>query len=231
MINAKVLLISSDLEEGKIWAHVLRELRLDVELFESAEEALAWHKTRTCDLIILDTYEPNKNVFAFIERIRAITGTPILLFLSGPDEQTAVKAYKLDINECIFKPCGPLLFQEKVKAWLRYSWTVPMEYLGVVTAGSFQLVPEHRQLLRPDAPPLKLSNSEFRLLHILMSHPGQTISTQIILDRIWGYSDSDNTVVKNVIYRLRRKLEEDADHPHYIHSILGEGYMFQPFIE
>src|SRR5512133_2066530 len=101
MINAKVLLISSDLEEGKIWAHVLRELRLDVELFESAEEALAWHKTRTCDLIILDAHESNKNVFAFIERIRSITGTPILLFLSGYDEQTAVKAYKLDINECI----------------------------------------------------------------------------------------------------------------------------------
>jgi DNA-binding response OmpR family regulator len=230
MIDAKVLFISSDLEEGKIWASVLRELRLDVVL-ETAKQVLTGHKAAVYDLIIFDTDDADNNMFATIERIHVSTSIPMLLFLPRYDEQIAIKAYKLNVNECIFKPCGFRLFQEKVKAWLRQSWTASVEYLGVINAGPFRLVPEERHVLRSGNPPLKLSNSEFRLLHVLMSHPGQTISTQLILDRIWGYSDSDNTVVKNVIYRLRRKLEEDPTHPRYIHSINGEGYVFQPVIE
>ncbi len=231
MQNAKILLISSDPQEGRIWAFVLQELCVEVVLVELTQQALAWHKNGICDLIIFDTNEPDKNIFAFIERIRSMNAIPMIFCLPRPDEETAVRAYELNINECIFKPCGPRLFQEKVKAWLRQSWTASVEYLGTITVGPFQLMPEHRQLIRSEGPALKLSNSECRLLHVLMSHPGQTISTQLILDRIWGYSDSDNTVVKNVIYRLRRKLEEDPSHPRYIHSVLGEGYMFQAFIE
>jgi DNA-binding response OmpR family regulator len=230
MTNGKILLISSDIDEGKIWATVLRELGLDVVL-EMDIQALILSKNAIFDLIIFDADEPDSSMFASLERIRLRTSVPMLLFLPRQDEQAALKAYKLNVSECIFKPCGPRLFQEKVKAWLRQSWTAAVEYLGVVNAGPFQLVTEERYLVKSGQPPLKLSNSEFRLLHVLMSHPGQTISTQLILDRIWGYSDSDTTVVKNVIYRLRRKLEEDPTNPRYIHSIMGEGYVFQPYFE
>jgi two-component system KDP operon response regulator KdpE len=63
----------------------------------------------------------------------------------------------------------------------------------------------------------------------MMNHPGQTLESTTLIDRIWGYSGGgDANMLKNVVYRLRRKVEVEPGQPRYIQSKPGEGYMFQP---
>ena len=77
--------------------------------------------------------------------------------------------------------------------------------------------------------PVNLTNLEFRLLHCLMGHHGQVLGPGVIVDHVWGYAGGgDNTALKNVIYRLRRKIEPDPAQPRYIATVAGEGYVFQP---
>jgi len=70
-----------------------------------------------------------------------------------------------------------------------------------------------------------LTNLELRLLYCLMSQPGQIVTIEELNQRVWGYtSETDNTMLKNVIYRLRRKIEADPAKPLIIQTVAGAGY-------
>ena len=61
-----------------------------------------------------------------------------------------------------------------------------------------------------------------------MTHPDQTLETSRIIDRVWGYSGSgDGVLLKNVVYRLRHKIEPNPAQPIYIVTVPGAGYAFQ----
>jgi DNA-binding response OmpR family regulator len=75
---------------------------------------------------------------------------------------------------------------------------------------------------------VKLTNLEFRLLHLLMAHPGQVLEAGVIIDRVWGYPDTgDSVLLKNLVYRLRQKVEPEPGEPRYIGTVAGVGYAFQ----
>jgi two-component system catabolic regulation response regulator CreB len=74
---------------------------------------------------------------------------------------------------------------------------------------------------------VKLTNLEFRLLRLLMSRPGHVFPTAEIIHAVWGsQSESDGTLLKNVVYRLRRKLSSDGKESNFIQTFPG-GYSFQ----
>jgi DNA-binding response OmpR family regulator len=140
-----------------------------------------------------------------------------------------LEAYEAGVDEYIVKPVGPLLFVAKVIAWLRRSWTVPAEALDNLEVAGFRLDTSRRQLIIANASPVRLTNLEFRLLHLLMSHHGQVLDSNIVIDRVWGHTgQGDSTLLKNVVYRLRRKIEADPSRPRHLQTIAGEGYTFQP---
>ena len=62
-----------------------------------------------------------------------------------------------------------------------------------------------------------------------MSHRGRVLDTDFIVDHVWGYAGHDESVLlKNVIYRLRRKIEPDPARPRYVQTVNGAGYSFRP---
>jgi DNA-binding response OmpR family regulator len=76
---------------------------------------------------------------------------------------------------------------------------------------------------------IKLTPLEFRVLNLLMLNTGRVLSKTLLVSRVWGYTDgADANLLKHVIYRLRHKIEPDPKHPRYIHSVRGEGYVFDP---
>jgi DNA-binding response OmpR family regulator len=132
------------------------------------------------------------------------------------------------VDEYISTPIGTGLFLAKVRVWLRRCWTVSAEALETVQASEFQLDPVRRQLTLPGGSSFKLTNLEFRVLYLLMTHEGQVLMPDVLVTRVWGYGEGqEGALLKNVIYRLRRKLESDPNQPRYIQTVAGEGYKFQ----
>ncbi|MCB9446528.1 MAG: response regulator transcription factor [Ardenticatenaceae bacterium] len=100
--------------------------------------------------------------------------------------------------------------------------------MDTLQIGSFQLDPVQRQLTISHGNIVKLTNLEFRLLHLLMSHQNKVLEPNYIVECVWGYSgDGDNVLLKNVVYRLRRKIETDSSQPRYLRTVTGKGYVFQ----
>ncbi len=228
-VTAKVLIVCDDLEVGRIWAHGLRGRNFDVSLVANKEEVISQWEMTIPDLIVIDLKSTEQDGIALCQALRMETITPILMLTDQQGEAHILAAYQAGVDECVPKPVSPAIFLAKVTAWLRRSWTLPAEALDGVKAGGLRLDPVRRILEDSAGLQIKLTNLEFRLLHVLMTNPGWTLETEDLVERVWGYQgDGDSNLLKNVVYRLRRKLETDLDNPSLILTDPGVGYKFHP---
>ena len=227
-MEVKVLVVSDDPDTGRVWAYLLREKGLSVQLAAAAGEAMQLWEEHIPDLVVIDTHSDVEGLQA-LSQLRAETIVPILFITSRNDEAHILEAYRAGADECAVKPVSPALFWAKARAWLRRTWSVPAEGLDSLQAGELRLDPAHRQVVLGQEQVVKLTNLEFRVLHLLMGHPGWVMKTDDIVQRVWGYyGNGDSSLLKNVVYRLRRKLEPDPQNPRYIFTEAGMGYRFQP---
>jgi DNA-binding response OmpR family regulator len=94
-----------------------------------------------------------------------------------------------------------------------------------MVVGDLQLVPGKRELICGAASsPVQLTALEYRLLEYLMLNPGQVLSFEMIIDHVWGPAGADRDMVRQLIHRLRMKIEPDPSEPVYIQTVPGLGY-------
>jgi len=225
--GSNVLLVSNDQEVGGIWAFALRQMGLEATLVRSAAEAMDQWSSGTFDLVVIDVYGPALDGIELTRQLRAQAVNPILLFTPNRNETHMLEAYGAGVDECVVKPVSPSLFMAKVRAWLRRSWTVPARALETIQARTLCLDPARREVTTERGSVVRLTNLEFRVLHLLMCHPDQVLPSDLIVDRVWGCAGGgDGVLLKNVVYRLRRKIEPNSSEPRYLQTVAGEGYVF-----
>lgn len=226
-MNKRTLLIHDDTGESGIWAALLRQFGLEVVSLDLQAKELDSLENRAFDVIVIASRDFRTDVNAVCTRLRSMYINPILWLGQGSDEDSILNAYQAGVDDCLSTSISPRLFLAKIRAWLRRSLLGGTAILENIEAGLFKLESSRRELVTGARPPLKLTNLEFRVLHLLMNHAGQVLDTDFIVDHVWGYAGHDEKVLlKNVIYRLRRKIEPDPTRPCYIHTVNGAGYSF-----
>ena len=223
----KVFVVCDRSDTAPVWGYILKQQGLSVILETSLDKAMDRWTSEIPDLVVLDVDVPQEKRMELYKRFRAVSVTPILLFLPAYHESEILEAYAAGVDEVVIKPISPAIFLAKIMAWMRRSWTVPTAELTQVKAGKHRLEPARRCMINPDGLEIKLTNLEFRLLHLLMSRPGHVFSAEDIIQAIWGgYGNGDQVLLKNVVYRLRRKIEADPSHPMFLQTWQG-GYSFR----
>ena len=224
---AKIFVVCNRHDTAPVWGYILRQQGLTVILETSLDKAVDRWTSEIPDLVVIDVDVPHQDRIDLYKRFRAVSVAPILLFLPTYHETEILEAYQAGADEVVIKPISPAIFLAKIMAWMRRSWTVPTAELSQVDAGKHRLDPARRCLVNPHGLEIWLTNLEFRLLHLLMSRPGHTFSAEDIIQAIWGgYGSGDQVLLKNVVYRLRRKIEVDPSHPVFLQTGTG-GYCFQ----
>jgi two-component system, OmpR family, response regulator ResD len=224
---AKIFVVCDQKDTAPVWGYILRQRGLIVILETSVEKVLDRWSAEMPDLVIIDLNADHTARMELYQKFRAVSVAPILLFLPTYHETEILEAYHAGVDDAIIKPVSPAIFLAKILAWMRRSWTVPVDNLSLVKAGKHRLDPGRRCLIGPDGIEIRLTNLEFRLLHLLMSRPGFVFSLEEIIESIWGgYGNGDQVLLKNVVYRLRKKIEEDPGRPRFLQTGLG-GYSFQ----
>lgn len=223
----KVLLVSNQQTTGPLWVFSLQQQKIHVVLEFNPANALKRWAEESPDLIILDVNLEESALLDILRSLRDETVTPILLLFAARTEEFALSAYSAGADDVLPKPVSPSLFQAKVKVWLRRSWSAPVEAMSPVNIGGFQLIPSERMVIGNNGKPHQLTNLELRLLYFLMSEAGHVLTAEDLLQRVWGYSgEEDHAMLKNLVYRLRRKVETDPARPRYIQTVTGVGYKF-----
>lgn len=226
MLPPKMLLYSDDPETGHIWQFVLAQRGVDAMLITASDKDSTDRRSeQALDMVIIDVDIWRQDIATLVQRLRTEITVPIVVLMLA-DELQALAAYEIGVDDVIYKPITPRMLLAKISAWLRRSWSIPTNMLDNYQVGELRLEPALRQIVTGNGRTIKLTSLEFRVLHLLMSHPGQIMETSLIVDRVWGMLGGDSNLLKNVVYRLRRKIEPDPAQPRYIQSIAGEGYMF-----
>ena len=151
--------------------------------------------------------------------------TPILLLTPPRSEASVLEAYDAGVDDYMIKPVSPSMFNAKVRVWLKRAWSASTIMLEPVKIGGMHIFPAERLIIRANGQPVHLTNLELRLLYYLIGHAGKTVTTEELNQRVWGYGgEADNTMLKNVVYRLRRKIEVDPANPLILQTVAGLGY-------
>lgn len=221
----KVLLISSAPATGEMWAFGLRKENIMVTLELDPANSLKRWNMEISDLIVIDLNLSSKRVIELIKGLRNETIIPILILSRNMTDDDFLDAYLAGADECIQKPFSPSIFIAKIKVWLRRSWSVPIETLGPLRVGKMLLHPGERTLMIENNEPIKLTNLEFRLTYTLMTRVNHTFGSQELIQHVWGFAaDGDYVTLKNLVYRLRRKIEPNPIRPRLLKTVGNSGY-------
>lgn len=225
--RAKLLIVSTSVRTGPLWAYSLQVDKFDVVMEADPSRTLRrWSEERP-NLVLLDMISEELSILNIIRVLREEASVPILLLAPAKSEDYLLQAYAAGADECIAKPISPTMLHAKIKAWMRRSASARSDILDPIRVGRVQLNPAERHAIIDGGPPIHLTNLELRLLYTLMDRSNRTVSDGELIERVWGYDgDVDNTALKNVIYRLRQKIEVDRSGPVLIHTVSGVGYKF-----
>lgn len=231
LLESNVLIYSDEPTTSRIWALLVSDLRCRPIVVASVPLATSAIETSCPELIVIDITYRDVNALQVCEALREHTTNPILLLTPVNNESHTLEAYRAGVDECIIKPVSPAMFAAKASVWLRRAGTAPLPALKKLTVGNLTLAPSRMELtwdgVNGRQEKVQLSAQQFRLLHLLMSHPNQTLSNEEIFEQVWGVRrESDSGMVNDLIHRLRRRLETDAEQLCDIDSVRG-GYIFR----
>ncbi len=222
----KILVVDDDLDLLSIISFSLRQAGYVAVEAKDGRAALAAFEKERPDLAILDVNMPHVNGLDVLKRVRSegVT-TPVLLLTVRSSEADQVQGLDLGADDYLTKPFSPRTLLARVRALLRRAG---IERPAPLAAGDFTLDADRQTVSVKEAEPVRLTAMEFRLLHLLMANAGRTLTAERITGHVWGYRGmGDKQLLKQLVHRLRRKIEPDASAPAYLVAIAGIGYVLQ----
>ncbi len=220
-IHPRVFIVCDQDATAPIWGYIVREKGLVAIIETSYQRAMERSMEEIPDLIVIDLNAPHAQRMELCKKLRSLSASPILLFLPSHNETEILEAYQNGVDECVVKPISPAVFLAKIIAWSRRTWNAPMI---PHPSGRLRLDPSRRSATAANKKEVKLTPLEFRLLHLLMSRPGYVFPAEEIIQTLWG-AQGDIALLKNLVYRLRKKMEEEAAETHLIKT-WPRGYSF-----
>lgn len=221
----KTLIVDDDLALADVVSFTMRRAGFEVIMAHDGQAALKRWEDEAPDLIILDLNLPKLDGLKVCERIRSEADTPIIILSVRGEEDDVVRGLELGADDYIVKPFSPRQLVARAEAVLRRATSAPVQH-GPLSAGDLTLDIMRNELTRDGDVVAKLTRLECKLLEVLMLNQGQVLLADTLIDSVWGPSGGDRMMLKQLVYRLRRKIEVDPSNPTYLNTITGVGYSF-----
>ena len=199
----KLLLAEDEQSLSRAVVKILEKNKYTVEAVYDGEDALAYLEMGEYDAAILDIMMPKMDGISVLKKLRAM-GNPIPILMLTAKSEIDDKVLGLDsgANDYLTKPFDTKELLARIRAMTR-TQTAPDNKMSF---GNIALDRATFELASPTGS-FRLANKEFQMMEILMSHPQHVISTERLMERIWGYeADVEINVVWVYISYLRKKL-------------------------
>ena len=209
-IKEKILLIEDERTIRGFMQAILTANGYDVLMAGTGAMANTMISSHCPDLIILDLGLPDMDGVELIRSIRQWSKLPIVVVSARMQEQDKVEALDLGADDFITKPFGTDELLARIRAALRHTRTLASDesvaQTGIFRAGELMIdFDRHRLLL--GGKDVHLTHNEYRIVALLMQNPGNLISAERLMEKIWGYdSETEISVVWVYISYLRKKL-------------------------
>ena len=220
--QGKVLVVDDERNIADVLSIALRFNSYEVETVGDGQAALKAVSEFRPDLVLLDVMLPDLDGFEVARRMRERADETPILFLTARDTtDDKVRGLTLGGDDYVTKPFSVEELLARVASVLR-RFGVAGGGESVLRFGDLELDDDTREVFRGGAA-IDLTDTEYRLLRYLMSHPRRVLTRAQILDHVWDYDfGGDARVLETYVSYLRKKLE--AHGPRLIHTVRGVGY-------
>jgi DNA-binding response OmpR family regulator len=218
----KVLIVEDDLALSDVLAFTLRHAGFETITAHNGLDGLGLWQTENPDLIVLDLNLPGLDGLAVCRRIRADAQTPIVILSVRGSESEVVQGLELGADDYIVKPFSPRELVARLRAVARRSRQVPDG--GALEVAGLVLDRTRNEVTHDVGEAIRLTPLEAGLLEVLMLNAGRVLSSDALVTAIWGVEGGDRAMLKQLVYRLRAKIEPDPAQPRFVETVPGVGY-------
>ncbi|HET9911072.1 MAG TPA: response regulator transcription factor [Anaerolineales bacterium] len=228
----KILVVDDDRVVADLVVFTVRRAGYEAILASDAASALRRWTEDQPDLILLDINLPGtaqlKDGFAICQHIRSQSDVPIILLTVRGEEDDIVHGLEAGADDYVLKPFSPRQLVARIQAVMRRGR--PMEASSSparLSMDGLDFNPKLREVSFSDGTTKSLTSLENRLLEYLMLNAGHVLTTDDLISDVWGVSGGNSEMLRQLVRRLRAKIESDPTKPYYIQNLPGLGYAFR----
>ena len=217
-----------------------RDIARAIEIYlqtEGYSTLLAYNGQQACesvesqavDLLILDIMMPEMDGITALLKIRESRNIPVILLSAKSEDVNKILGLQMGADDYITKPFNPMELLARVKSQLRRftSYGSREQSTGVFISGGL-VVDDENKAVTVDGDEVKLTPVQYKILLLLIKHPGRVFSIDEIYESVWNEPpyNSDNTVAVH-IRNIREKIEINPREPKYLKVVWGIGYKIE----
>lgn len=225
-----ILLVEDDVGLSDLVKDYLEKQNYEVSTEYRGDLAVGRIIKDSPDMVILDLMLPGKDGLSVCRDVRTSYPGPILILTAQEDNMDQVAGLELGADDYVKKPVEPRVLLARIRALFRRSFSFessgkkPLE--STLRFGSLSIQKASREVTLSGRI-IDLSTSDFDLLWFLASHAGQVLDRDTLYQSIKGIEyDGLDRSIDVAVSRLRKKLDDDAEHPFRIKTVWGSGYLF-----
>jgi len=231
----RVMLVEDDARLAELVMEYLNGYEFAVELVTRGDEALARFQASAPDLVVLDLMLPGTDGMVVCRQLRAVSDVPILILTAREDSYDEVSGLEQGADDFVNKPVQPRVLLARLRALARRRQVaapdaapaaIAPDATPVYVFGALRVVTADRSVVWRGEECI-LSNTEYKLLLVLVESSGRVLSRDALLKKMRGIEfDGLDRSIDNAISKLRRRFDDtDASK---IKTVWGEGYLFSP---
>lgn len=226
----KVLVVDDDRVLADLVSFTLRRAGYEVVIAGDAASAIRRWTEDQPDFIVLDVNLPGtadlQDGFAICRRIRSASDVPIILLTVRGEEKDIVYGLEAGADDYILKPFSPRQLVARIQAVTRRSRATNNPHPTTFSTDGLEFNPRLREVSLGDDNIKTLTQLESRLLESLMLNMGQALTFDDLISDVWGQGGGTAEMLRQLVRRLRSKVEKDPSNPYYIQNLPGLGYAF-----
>jgi DNA-binding response OmpR family regulator len=228
----KVLVVDDDRVVADLVAFTVRRAGYEAIIAGDAASTLRRWREDGPDLIVLDINLPGtpqlKDGIAICQHIRRESDVPIILLTVRGEENDIVQGLEAGADDYVLKPFSPRQLVARIQAVMRRGRGIenaaPHAKLSI---DGLEFNPKIREVALSDGSTKSLTSLESRLLEYLMLNAGHILTANDLISDVWGASGGSSEMLRQLVRRLRAKIEDDPTKPFYIQNLPGLGYSFR----
>jgi DNA-binding response OmpR family regulator len=229
----KILLVDDDPDLLDVTAYALRREGLTVILATDGQQALRRWEADQPSLVVVDVGLPLLNGIEVCRRIRQQSTTPVVLLTGLASDEDVARGFRAGADDYVTKPFSPRQLAARIRAIV-----ARRAHHAERTAMGLRATPEPARELRVgdlvvdadshevhwQGSAVRLTRTEFRLLHLLALNAGRVVNSARLVEYAWGYGEDDVSLLKTHISHIRTKLRLSTTGAMRIESVARLGY-------
>lgn len=227
MGKTKILLVEDDPNINKLVHDYMTAQHFEVYNFSDGPEALEHVQNRGLPHIaLIDLTLPTTHGFEVSSKLKAMADVPIIFITATSDTDVIVQGLKKYAEDFVVKPFELRELEARIQVVLARMPTLDYASEPIIKVDEYLSIDFTHNRIVINGRPFTLTPTESILLHVLLRNAGRVVENRMLIARVWPTEEVFEDTLRVHMHRLRRKLETDSHHPHYIRTERGVGYMF-----